>query len=197
MKLYMIRHGESECNLQRRLYGRTDCALTDKGCRQARESGEKLRGVEIARCIASPLIRAAETARLAFPDRRVPIELDDRLVEQYMGDFEDKPFEDMLREQPELVNAMLADWTQVVPPGGESFEDQCRRVAAFLDEVRCLPARHIGVFTHRGTIACAQIYTGTVQPGNAFASDIPYGSTLTFDLSLIPPCRDGYCQNGK
>ena len=31
MKLYMIRHGESECNLQRRLYGRTDCALTDKG----------------------------------------------------------------------------------------------------------------------------------------------------------------------
>ena len=37
MKLYMIRHGESECNLQRRLYGRTDCALTDKGCRQARE----------------------------------------------------------------------------------------------------------------------------------------------------------------
>ena len=40
MKLYLVRHGESECNVQRRLYGRTDCSLTEKGCRQAREVGE-------------------------------------------------------------------------------------------------------------------------------------------------------------
>ena len=39
MKLYLVRHGESECNVQRRLYGRTDCSLTEKGCRQAREVG--------------------------------------------------------------------------------------------------------------------------------------------------------------
>ena len=33
MKLYLVRHGESECNVQRRLYGHTDCALTENGCR--------------------------------------------------------------------------------------------------------------------------------------------------------------------
>ena len=71
MKLYLVRHGESECNVQRRLYGRTDCSLTEKGCRQAREAGEKLRGTGIGRCISSPLIRAAETARLAFMDGSV------------------------------------------------------------------------------------------------------------------------------
>lgn len=165
MKLYMIRHGESECNLQRRLYGRTDCALTDKGCRQARESGEKLRGVEIARCMASPLIRAAETARLAFPDRRVPIELDDRLVEQYMGDFEDKPFEDMLREQPELVNAMLADWTQVVPPGGESFEELRARVQSLLDELRETDVDTVLV-AHNGPLSTAMMLL-LEMPGSA------------------------------
>lgn len=130
MKLYLVRHGESECNVQRRLYGHTDCALTENGCRQAREVGEKLRDVNIDLCISSPLIRAAETARLALAGRGVPIELDDDLMEQYMGDFEDKPFEEMMAEEPELVRAMLSDWTTVVPPGGESFEGLRERVSA-------------------------------------------------------------------
>lgn len=135
MKLYLIRHGESECNVKRRLYGHTDCMLTEKGCRQAREAGEKLRGTGIGRCISSPLIRAAETARLAFMDGSVRIELDDRLMEQDMGIFEDKPFEEMLEQYPELVTAMLTDWTGVVPPEGESFEQLRSRVQALLDEL--------------------------------------------------------------
>ena len=85
MKLYLVRHGESVCNVRRMLYGRTDCALTDKGCQQAREVGEKLRSEVIERCVSSPLIRAAETARLVLWDRDIPIELDDGLMEQDMG----------------------------------------------------------------------------------------------------------------
>ena len=88
MNLYLIRHGESVCNVQRMLYGRTDCALTELGCRQAREVGEKLRGEDISRCVSSPLIRAAESARLALWDRDIPIELDDGLMEQDMGKWE-------------------------------------------------------------------------------------------------------------
>ena len=91
MKIYMVRHGESECNVRQMLYGRTDCALTEKGCAQAREVGEKLRGESIRRCISSPLIRAAETARLALWDSNVPIELDDGLMEQDMGEWENVP----------------------------------------------------------------------------------------------------------
>ena len=88
MKLYLVRHGESECNVQRRLYGRTDCSLTEKGCRQAREVGEKLRDEKIDLCISSPLIRAAETARLVLAGRNVRIELDDDLMEQHMDEYE-------------------------------------------------------------------------------------------------------------
>lgn len=133
MKLYLVRHGESECNVQRRLYGRTDCSLTEKGCRQAREVGEKLAGEKIDLCLSSPLIRAAETARLALAGRGVRIELEDGLMEQFMGEFENRPFEQMMAEQPELVNAMLSDWTTVVPPGGESFESLRARVKAVIE----------------------------------------------------------------
>lgn len=133
MKLYLVRHGESECNVQRRLYGRTDCALTEKGCRQAREVGEKLKDEPIGLCICSPLIRAAETARLALAGRGVRIELDDGLMEQDMGELENQPFEEMMRAQPAIVNAMLNDWTTVVPPGGESFDSLRSRVLAVIE----------------------------------------------------------------
>ena len=135
MKIYMVRHGESECNVRQMLYGRTDCALTEKGCAQAREVGEKLRGESIRRCISSPLIRAAETARLALWDSNVPIELDDGLMEQDMGEWENVPFLGMLEKQPEIMNAMLDDWTRVVPPGGESYEHLRERVRLVIDGI--------------------------------------------------------------
>lgn len=135
MRIYLVRHGESECNVRRMLYGRTDCALTELGCEQARQVGEKLRGEHIARCISSPLIRAAETARLALWNRDVPIELDDGLVEQDMGEWENVPFEGLMEEMPELLGAMLNDWTQVVPPGGEPYASLKERVKRVVDRV--------------------------------------------------------------
>ena len=135
MNLYLIRHGESVCNVQRMLYGRTDCALTELGCRQAREVGEKLRGEDISRCVSSPLIRAAETARLALWDRDIPIELDDGLMEQDMGEWENVSFDNMLKEQPELLGAMLGDWTTTTPPGGEPFTLLKARVQEVLERV--------------------------------------------------------------
>ncbi len=133
MRIYLVRHGESVCNVQRMLYGRTDCALTELGCRQARAVGEKLRAEHIDRCVSSPLIRASETARLALWERETPIELDDGLMEQDMGEWENQPFDEMMQRQPELLNAMLYDWTKVVPPGGESYEHLKARVQVVLE----------------------------------------------------------------
>ena len=133
MRIYLVRHGESVCNVQRMLYGRTDCALTELGCRQAHAVGEKLRAEHIDRCVSSPLIRASETARLALWERETPIELDDGLMEQDMGEWENQPFDEMMQRQPELLNAMLYDWTKVVPPGGESYEHLKARVQDVLE----------------------------------------------------------------
>ena len=53
-----------------------------------------------------------------------------------MCTFADRPFEEMLEQYPELVTAMLTDWTRVVPPEGESFESLRDRVQELLDELR-------------------------------------------------------------
>ena len=162
MKLYMVRHGESICNVRRLLYGRTDCALTDKGCAQAREVGAKLKSEKIDRCIASPLIRAAETARLALWDRDIPIELNDGLMEQDMGEWENQPFDEMMQRQPELLNAMLYDWTKVVPPGGESYEHLKARVQDVLErEIERAPVK---MLIPTGTLILPALLLSIVGP---------------------------------
>ena len=150
----MLRHGESECNVKRMLYGRTDCGLTARGCEQARAAGRTLAAEPIERCVASPLIRASETARLALQGRDIEIELADGLMEQDMGDWENVPFEGVAAERPEIIGDMLQDWTRVVPPGGESYAEVRKRVAGVLDEVR-EKGRNTLLVAHAGPLSTA------------------------------------------
>lgn len=135
MKLYFARHGESVGNKKNLFYGWTDYPLTEDGYAQALLLGEKLRKTELARCYTSPLIRASETARLCMQDRDVPIVVLDDLREQFMGTLEDTTLEENMVNQPELIRAMLSDWTKVAPPGGESYETLEKRAMACLNDI--------------------------------------------------------------
>ena len=134
MTIYLVRHGESECNVKGMLYGRTDCALTELGRRQAAAVAEKLRGEHIERCVASPLIRASDTAGAAASALGLELEYDERLMEQDMGEWENVPFMEYFKSDSR-VREMMKDWTVVAPPGGESFDSLRRRVAAALDDI--------------------------------------------------------------
>lgn len=163
MKLYLARHGESEGNVLRLFYGRTDLSLTGRGREQARQLGEKLAPLSIARCLASPLSRAAETAELALAGRGVPIELCDGLMEQDMGSFENKSYEQLLEEFPQLVRGMLADWSAVPPPGGESFEAVYERTGAVLRGV-IERGEDTLIVAHNGSLATLLIRLLDMKP---------------------------------
>lgn len=135
MKLYFARHGESEGNARLLLYGWTDFPLTGQGREDGALLHEKLLGAEIKRCYASTLVRAAETARLALAGRDVPIDYLDGLREQFMGEFEDTSFTELLEKRPDVVKTMLEDWTTYPPPGGETYAQLQKRVYPCLDEI--------------------------------------------------------------
>jgi broad specificity phosphatase PhoE len=135
MKLYLARHGESEGNIRKVFYGWTDFPLTENGYKQAIEIGKKLWDTEIKRCYTSPLIRASETARLCTQGRNIPIIVTDDLKEQYMGDLEDTTFEDNLEKHPEIIEALIKDWTKAAPPGGEDYEALTCRTYRCLDKI--------------------------------------------------------------
>ena len=85
MKIYMIRHGETDWNKKRKLQGQVDIPLNEFGKLLAKETAPALADVPFAVCYTSPLKRAAETARLVLGDREVPIVPDKRIQEMSFG----------------------------------------------------------------------------------------------------------------
>ena len=66
---------------------------------------------------------------------------------------------------------------------GVSFEDQYRRVADFLDELRQKPYEQVAIFAHGGILLNAQIYAGIIKPEEAFGALTPYGGIVKIELS--------------
>ena len=92
MRLYIMRHGETDSNRAKRLQGRADNPLNENGIRLAREVGERLADIKFSLWISSPLKRAVETGEAVLSQKRVsgtvPFERDERIVEISFGSWE-------------------------------------------------------------------------------------------------------------
>jgi broad specificity phosphatase PhoE len=127
-ELWLARHGETEWSLSGRHTGRTDIPLTANGERQAAALGERLRGVEFALVLTSPLERARRTAELAgFGDR---LELDADLVEVDYGEYEGRTTAEIQRARPGW------DLWRDGCPGGETIAEAARRAERALARAR-------------------------------------------------------------
>ena len=99
LRLYLIRHGETEWSLSGKHTGRTDIPLTPNGEDEARELGKRLRGIAFDSVLTSPLERARQTCQLAGLDKAPEIEPD--LAEWDYGDYEGRRSVDIRKERPD------------------------------------------------------------------------------------------------
>lgn len=91
MKIYLVRHGETDANKDNILQGQTqNLQLNASGVRQATNLKNKLKDIKFTKCYTSPLIRTWSTAMILVGDR-VEIKEDKRLIERYFGNLEGKP----------------------------------------------------------------------------------------------------------
>ncbi len=88
MKLYTVRHGETEWNVVNRICGRSDIPLTEAGVAQARETAKDFKGTHIDLVLVSPLLRARQTADEICKELGLSYETDERLLEQDYGIYE-------------------------------------------------------------------------------------------------------------
>jgi len=124
VRIILARHGETQWNVDGRHQGQTcDIPLSPAGRAQALALGRRLAEAPIARAVASPLLRARETAELALGDRAPMLTLDPRLVEISHGEWEGRLASEIQAEQPELRRAWRETPHLVTLPGGESFRD--------------------------------------------------------------------------
>jgi len=128
VRIILARHGETRWNVEGRYQGQTfDIPLSEAGRAQARALGRRLDRAAITRAVASPLLRAQETATLALGDRAGLLTLDARLVEISHGDWEGRLASEILADQPDLSRAWRETPQFVRLPGGESLADVAER----------------------------------------------------------------------
>ena len=127
---YLGRHGETAWSLSGQHTGRTDLPLTERGERNARALGERLRGLVFARVFTSPLQRAVRTCELA--GFAAMAEIDPDLVEWDYGQYEGRRTAEILAQRPGWQ--LFRDGC----PGGESPDEVGARADRVMARVRAL-----------------------------------------------------------
>lgn len=178
MRLLLVRHGETEGNVSRRLQGPDD-PLTRRGRRQARELAAHLAGRgDVAALYASPYRRAMETARAVGEAVGLEPVPRDALVEVDVGRAAGYRFEEWAETFPEEARRFRAEGLDYAWPGGESGRQVAARAAAELDRVLREHRRTSGavvLVSHGGTLAwiLARLLRepDDVWPGDHFGLD--------------------------
>ncbi|MDR1563872.1 MAG: histidine phosphatase family protein [Oscillospiraceae bacterium] len=131
MKIYALRHGQTDWNAANRIQGRTDIPLNEAGRKQAAEAAAAISG-SVDAVISSQLVRAVETAAIIAEAKglsRDDIIIDERLMERNFGDYEGLPVSS-------VDVFALRRYTDNLPiPNGEAMGDVVERVFECLDEL--------------------------------------------------------------
>ncbi len=153
-RVIIIRHGETEWNLQGRYQGQDNSPLTQRGVAQAKAAGQRLAAVHLDAIVSSDLERAVRTAdkiAAAHPETR-RFE-DERLRERHFGKLTAMTREEALAKYPEEEKSYLSHDPDYRIPGGESLRDVYDRTAAALDDwAGRFEGKTLCVVTHGGAL---------------------------------------------
>ncbi len=123
MNIYIVRHGETDWNVEKRVQGRIDTLLNEKGRQQAIFCRSYFNNVILTATYSSPLKRARESAEIIV-DSRCPIITCDDLSERNFGDWEGKLWTEVM---PELEYRKIREGVKLRPIKGESLEELIAR----------------------------------------------------------------------
>ena len=137
MRLYFVRHAQSEANVQRVISNRDlPHPLTELGRQQAEALARSLADVPVVAIYSSPILRAAQTAQIGAAFKGLPVEFIDALREPDCGIMEGRSDEEAWAEHDRVAYdwAMLRKFDSRIE-GGESYNDLRARFAPFLDSL--------------------------------------------------------------
>ena len=189
MKIYVIRHGETELNARRVKQGWFDSQLNEAGRKLARLTGQALKGIRFDACVSSPLSRAKETVEIVLRESgngSVPVRTDDRLKEINFGLEENRPDTSSLLD-PETTRLFYMDAFRFPGfPGGESVRDLCSRTGSFLKELAALDDGKTWLVGTHGCALRAMMNPLYEHPEHFWQGKVPPNCSVT-----ILEVRDG------
>ena len=146
MKLYLVRHGRTEWNINKLIQGRIDVPLNEIGIKDAKRNSKKLKNIKFDVCYCSPLKRAKETADIII-DKKCDIIISDLITERDVGRLEGTTINSYKAKNFWDINNVNND------DGVETSIDLLARTKKFLDFLRKeYKEETILIVSHSGTI---------------------------------------------
>lgn len=173
MIFWLVRHGETDWNLQGRYQGQADPPLNAHGVFQARQIGDQFRHEGITAIYSSDLQRALHTAQVIAERLQLPVICDKRLREISLGEWEGMLTEEIIARYPQEWQRRQNDPLNAHAPRGESLSQVAERVRAAAEEIaQEYPSSSVMIVSHG--MALAVLY--------CLAHNLPLGQAYT----LIP-----------
>jgi 2,3-bisphosphoglycerate-dependent phosphoglycerate mutase len=186
--LVLVRHGQSQWNLENRFTGWVDIPLTEAGEAEARRAGELLKGYRFDYGFTSVLVRAQETLRIILDvigQEDLPVEQDQALNERFYGDLQGLNKEETaLKFGAEQVHLWRRSY-DVPPPGGESLKDTAARVLPYYRThiaPRLQSGETILVVAHGNSLRALVMVLENISERDISDLNIPTGLPLRYRL---------------
>ena len=187
-RLILLRHGESQWNLENRFTGWIDVPLSPRGTQEAKDAGEKLRSFTFDRAFTSVLARANETLRLVLDtigQTGIPIDKDKALNERMYGELQGLNKAETATKYGEAQVKIWRRSYDVRPPGGESLKDTAERVLPYYERTikpYLLKGDTILVAAHGNSLRALVMELEQLSREQVLELNIPTGAPLLYEL---------------
>ena len=194
-KLVLLRHGQSQWNLENRFTGWRDVPLTEKGINEANNAGHLLKkhNIKIDKVFSSVLERANKTAEIAIKASEIEnLHKNGKLIYEKDQKLNERDYGDLVG----LNKAETADkfgkeqvhiWRRsydTPPPNGESLKDVVDRVSPYFTEAiepHILNKNNVLIAAHGNSLRAIMIKVGMYKPEEISSIELPTGSPLCLD----------------
>ncbi len=186
--LVLIRHGQSQWNLENRFTGWVDIPLTEKGRLEARTGAEKIKGIKFEKAFTSVLKRAQETLDIVLEvigQKGIPIEKDLALNERHYGELQGLNKDEMKKKFGEEQVRIWRRSYDVAPPGGESLKDTATRTLPYfkkkiLPEVKA--GKNILVSAHGNSLRSIVMELDSLSKEKVLQLEIATGAPIVYEI---------------
>jgi 2,3-bisphosphoglycerate-dependent phosphoglycerate mutase len=187
-RLVLLRHGESQWNLENRFTGWVDVPLSPRGVEEAKNAGDKLKGFTFDRAFTSVLSRANETLRFVLEvigQTAIPIEKDKALNERMYGELQGLNKAETATKYGEAQVKIWRRSYDVKPPGGESLKDTAERVLPYYEsriKPYVLKGETILIAAHGNSLRALVMQLEQLSREQVLELNIPTGAPLLYEL---------------
>lgn len=187
-RLVLLRHGESQWNLENRFTGWVDVPLSPKGIEEAKSAGEKLREVRFNRAFTSVLTRANETLRIVLEtigQTHIPIEKDKALNERMYGELQGLNKAETAKKYGDEQVKIWRRSYDVRPPGGESLQDTAERALPYYEKMirpHLLKGETIIIAAHGNSLRALVMELDQLSKAEVLELNIPTGVPLLYEF---------------